>query len=637
MIALSCSNITKSYGIDVILKDINFTIETGDRIGLIGRNGAGKSTLFKIITGELSNDSGDIYKAKDLTIGYLEQAPEIESDENLFEYCLPVFQDLIDMEKQLREMEQEIARLSSENQSAPESLMDDYAHILDDFSMRNGYGYKSEIRGVLKGLGFNEDEISKPVRVLSGGQKSRVNIARLLLKKPDILLLDEPTNHLDIQATNWLEGFLSGYPGTLIVISHDRYFLDEVVNRIFEIENTQLLSHKGSYSEFAKFKRARYEEQLKAYEAQQKEIQKQEELIRKFKQHGTEKLVKRAQSREKRLEHIEKIDRPMWLDERAHIHLSTQIKSGNDVLRAENLAMAYPDTPLFKDVNFDIYKEERIGLIGPNGIGKTTLFKILLGQIDPLEGTFKLGHHVMTGYYDQDQSDLNPDNNIVEEISDANPNLDVVQIRTLLGSFLFKGDDVFKNVGQLSGGEKGRVALLKLMLSKSNFLLLDEPTNHLDISSKEALEDAVLGYDGTLLAISHDRYFLNRVCTKIFELQPDGMKIYYGNYNYYKEKIKQAELADTSQDDLPQKTKTQIRDERKREKEAAAEARKLKKAQEQLEIDIHTAEEQLEAYEAELCLESVYSDPEKSQEIHQKLSDVREKLDELYESWEQLI
>lgn len=637
MIALSCSNITKSYGIDVILKDISFTIETGDRIGLIGRNGAGKSTLFKIITGELSNDSGDIYKAKDLTIGYLEQAPEIESDENLFEYCLPVFQDLIDMEKQLREMEQEIARLSSENQSAPESLMDDYAHILDDFSMRNGYGYKSEIRGVLKGLGFNEDEISKPVRVLSGGQKSRVNIARLLLKKPDILLLDEPTNHLDIQATNWLEGFLSSYPGTLIVISHDRYFLDEVVNRIFEIENTQLLSHKGSYSEFAKFKRARYEEQLKAYEAQQKEIQKQEELIRKFKQHGTEKLVKRAQSREKRLEHIEKIDRPMWLDERAHIHLSTQIKSGNDVLRAENLAMAYPNTPLFKDVSFDIYKEERIGLIGPNGIGKTTLFKILLGQIDPLEGTFKLGHHVMTGYYDQDQSDLNPDNNIVEEISDANPNLDVVQIRTLLGSFLFKGDDVFKNVGQLSGGEKGRVALLKLMLSKSNFLLLDEPTNHLDISSKEALEDAVLGYDGTLLAISHDRYFLNRVCTKIFELQPDGMKIYYGNYNYYKEKIKQAELADTNQDDLPQKTKTQIRDERKREKEAAAEARKLKKAQEQLEIDIHTAEEQLEAYEAELCLESVYSDPEKSQEIHQKLSDVREKLDELYATWEQLI
>jgi len=637
MIALSCSNITKSYGIDVILKDISFTIETGDRIGLIGRNGAGKSTLFKIITGELSNDSGDIYKAKDLTIGYLEQAPEIESDENLFEYCLPVFQDLIDMEKQLREMEQEIARLSSENQSAPESLMDDYAHILEDFNMRNGYGYKSEIRGVLKGLGFNEDEISKPVRVLSGGQKSRVNIARLLLKKPDILLLDEPTNHLDIQATNWLEGFLSGYPGTLIVISHDRYFLDEVVNRIFEIENTQLLTHKGSYSDFATFKRARYEEQLKAYEAQQKEIQKQEDLIRKFKQHGTEKLVKRAQSREKRLEHIEKIDKPVWLDERAHIHLSTQIKSGNDVLRAENLAMAYPNTPLFKNVNFDIYKEERIGLIGPNGIGKTTLFKILLGQVEPLEGTFKLGHHVMTGYYDQDQSDLNPDNNIVEEISDANPNLDVVQIRTLLGSFLFKGDDVFKNVGQLSGGEKGRVALLKLMLSKSNFLLLDEPTNHLDISSKEALEDAVLGYDGTLLSISHDRYFLNRVCTKIFVLQPDGMKIYYGNYNYYKEKIKQAEMQDADIEEAPHKTKTQIRDERKREKEAAAEARKLKKAQEQLEIDIHTAEEQIEAYEAELCLESVYSDPEKSQEIHQKLTEVKEKLDELYETWEQLI
>lgn len=637
MIALSCSNITKSYGIDVILENISFTIETGDRIGLIGRNGAGKSTLFRIITGEIPNDSGDIYKAKDLTIGYLEQAPDIQSDDNLFDYCLPVFKDIIDMETRLRSMEQEIADLSAEHQSAPESLMDEYSHLLEDFSNKNGYGYKSEIRGVLKGLGFNEEEIQRPVRVLSGGQKSRLNIAKLLLKKPDVLLLDEPTNHLDIQSTNWLESFLSGYPGTLIVISHDRYFLDEVVNRIFEIENTKLLSHKGSYSEFAKFKRARYEEQLKVYESQQKEIQKQEELIRKFKQHGTEKLAKRAQSREKRLDQIERVDKPMWLDERAHIHLSTQIKSGNDVLHVKDMAMSFPNTPLFENLNFDIYKEERIGLIGPNGIGKTTLFKILLDQITATAGQFKLGHHVMPGYYDQDQSDLNPNNNIVEEISDANPSLDVVEIRTLLGAFLFKGDDVFKNVGQLSGGEKGRVALLKLMLSKANFLLLDEPTNHLDISSKEALEDAVLGYDGTLLAISHDRYFLNRVCTKIFEMQADGMKIYYGNYDYYKEKIKQAQTLSEVDLNTPAKTKTQIRDERKREKEAAAEARKLKKAQEQLELDIHTAEEQIEAYEAELCLESVYSDPEKSQEIHVKLTEVRAKLDELYETWEQLI
>ena len=369
---------------------------------------------------------------------------------------------------------------------------------------------------------------------------------------------------------------------------HDRYFLDQVVNRIFEIENTSLLAHKGSYSEFAEFKRARYEEQLKAYEAQQKELQKQEDLIRKFKQHGTEKLAKRAQSREKRLEHVERLDKPMWLDERAHIHLSTQIKSGNDVLHAENLAMAYPNTPLFENVSFDIYKEERIGLIGPNGIGKTTLFKILLNQLEATQGEFKIGHHVMPGYYDQDQSNLSPENNIVEEISDANPQLDTVEIRTLLGAFLFKGDDVFKNVGQLSGGEKGRVALLKLMLSQANLLLLDEPTNHLDISSKEALEDAILGYDGTLLSISHDRYFLNRVCTKIFELQADGMRIYYGNYDYYREKLKQAEMSDLLEAEPVQKTKTQVREERKKEKEAAAQLRKQKKEQQDLESAIHS-------------------------------------------------
>lgn len=637
MIALSCSNISKSYGIDVILKDISFTIETGDRIGLIGRNGAGKSTLFKIITGELAYDTGDIFKAKDLSIGYLEQTPDINAEDTLYEYCLPVFQHLIDMEKSLREMEQEIAALSEKHQEAPESLMSTYAHTLEAFEGENGYAYKSEIRGVLKGLGFTDEEIQRPASVLSGGQKSRLNIAKLLLGKPDILLLDEPTNHLDIKSTSWLESFLSGYPGTLIVISHDRYFLDEVVNRIFEIENTDLLAHSGSYSDFSKFKRARYEEQVRVYESQQREIKKQEDLIRKFKQHGTEKLAKRAQSREKRLDQIERVDKPMWVDERAHIHLSTQIKSGNDVLHVENLKMAYPNTPLFENVSFDIFKEERIGLIGPNGIGKTTLFKILLDRLEAVEGSYKLGHHVMPGYYDQDQSTLNPANTIVEEISDANPQLDIVEIRTLLGAFLFKGDDVFKNVGQLSGGEKGRVALLKLMLSKSNFLLLDEPTNHLDISSKEALEEAIMGYDGTLLSISHDRYFLNKVCTKIFELEADGVKIYYGNYDYYQEKLKQAESAGLSDAPVEQKTKTQVREERKREKEAAARARKQKKDQEALEAQIHSTEEEIEALEAKLCLEEVYSDPVKSQSIHKEMTDLRSKLDEMYETWEAFI
>ena len=636
MIAISCNNINKSFGIDVILKDISFTVNIGDKIGLIGKNGTGKSTLFKILSGQIPYDSGDIFMAKNMNIGYLKQDPDFDENKTIYEECIPIFKNIIDMEKNLRDLELEISKY--ENHDSPEfkKLMNSYSNLLEEFNKNNGYGYKSEIRGVLKGLSFKDEDFNKPIYQLSGGQKSRLNIAKLLLKKPDILLLDEPTNHLDIDAIAWLENFLKNYSGTLMIISHDRYFLDQVVGKIFEIENHSIIGYEGNYTKFVEYKKDLYENQLKKYQQQQKEIERQEEMIRRFKQHGTEKLAKRAKSREKALEKIDIVEKPTLNNYRTRIKFDTDIKSGREVLKVQNLSKSFEDSPLFSNVNFDIYRGERVGLIGPNGIGKTTLFKILLGKLDYNGGNINIGHNVFLGYFDQEQSNLNEDNNLIDEVCNENPKISIPEARNLLASFLFTGDEVFKKVGDLSGGEKSRLSILKLMLSKANFLLLDEPTNHLDLPSKEVLEEALTGYNGTILTISHDRYFLNKVATKILEMSKEGIVEYLGNYDYYVEKKRLLESPEEESSDNI-KTKTQLKEERRKEKLKKAKRKKQRLMLKELEAKIAALEDQIAHLELMMCDEDIYSNPDKSREIHEKHESIKTQLENLYEKWEEII
>lgn len=621
----------------MILENISFAINAGEKIGLVGANGAGKTTLFKILTGQYSSDSGDLYLSKELTIGYMEQNADLESSSTVFDEALGVFDYLIQLELAIRDLELQISEESSNTSSNKLSkLMDMYSHKSEEFQNLNGYGYRSEIRGVLKGLGFSEVEYSQPIMQLSGGQKTRISLAKLLLKKPDILMLDEPTNHLDMEAIEWLESFLKTYDGTVLIISHDRYFLDQVVSKIFEIEYRQLVQYNGSYSDYVMRKKILYEQRLKDYTNQQKDIDRQEEIIRRFKQHGTEKLAKRAKSREKRLEHISLIEKPNYYDKRAKIRFEPQIKSGDDVLEVENLSKRFSQNPLFSDVDFKIFRGERVALIGPNGIGKSTLLKIILGTLSSDSGSIRIGHNVHIGYFDQEQALLNTSNTIIDEIWQENIRFTQTQVRSLLGSFLFTGEDVFKQISTLSGGEKSRVALLKLMLSKANILLMDEPTNHLDIVSKEVLEDALVNYNGTLLIISHDRYFLNKVSTKILSLSQEGIKEYLGNYDYFYEKKNELEEL-TSEVSVSQKTKTQLKDEKRKEKEKLEVARQNKLQQQELEKQISLLEEEISELHHLMCEEEVYSNPEKSKEVHEKTGLLKDELDKVYSEWEKFV
>jgi len=636
MITISANNLNKSFGIESILEEISFTVNKGDKIGLIGKNGSGKSTLFKMLTGLLPLDSGNLFIPKEMKLGYLEQNPDFDNILTIEKACEETFKFLIDMEDRLHELEHSISTFKDHHDPSYEKILLQYSNLRDRFEEMNGYGYKSEIRGVLIGLGFQESEFDKAVSTLSGGQKSRLNIARLLLTKPDILLLDEPTNHLDIGAINWLEGYLKNYENSLLLISHDRYFIDQVANRIFEIENKHLLSHKGKYSDFVRFKKDLREMQMKKYLENQIEIEKQEEIVRRFKQHGTEKLAKRAASREKKLDKIEKVEKPEFMNNKASIKFKPQIKSGKDVLFAKNVSKSFSNRTIFKNIGFDIYRHDKVGIIGPNGIGKTTLFKILLGQVKPDTGEIKHGHNVHFGYYDQELQGLHDENSIFEEIANDNPHLTNTEIRTMLGTFLFYGDDVFKAIHTLSGGEKGRVSLLKLMQSKSNMLLLDEPTNHLDIPSKEALEDALSSYEGTFLAISHDRYFLNRVCDRIFDMSEDKIVPYIGNYDdYLEKKLLLEEL--NKEEASPEKTKTQIRDERKRQKEQEKLIREEKKRLQAVESQIAKAEEEKSKLENQMCLDEFSGDYEKMQELSKNYELLEKKLKNLYDEWESLI
>ena len=639
---LSCNNVSKSFGVETILEDISFSVNEGDKIGIVGVNGTGKTTLFKVITGIFPHDKGDIFTSKNCRLGYLEQNTNFYSEKTIYDEVVSVFSDLIEAEEELRSLEHQIASLSAKESSSGDQLkkaMDTYGKKYEEFEKKNGYAYKSEVRGTLKGLGFSDEEMNKPVNVLSGGEKTRVLLAKLLLSKPSLLLLDEPTNHLDADAIEWLEAFLRSYEETIMIISHDRYFLDQSVNRIFEMENKRLTSYNGNYTEYQKQAKINREIRLRQYENQQRDIKKQEESIERLKAYGREKHLKRARSKEKMLDKVDRLDKPQELRKKARFNFVLRHHSGNDVLKAQGLGKSFGDRKLFEGVDFDLYRGEKVALIGPNGVGKSTLFKIIMGDESQDQGEYKLGQGVDIAYFHQEQKSLNLENSIIDEVWDDNPHMTQTEVRNLLGAFLFEGEDVFKSIRSLSGGERARVAILKLILSKSNLLLLDEPTNHLDIDSKEVLEDALKEYEGTLLTISHDRYFLNTVVDRILVLKPDGIEEYLGNYEYYqnkkKEESEKSYLAEM--EDLPSKTKTQIKEERRREKELKKNENKAKKLIKDIEVEIELLEKQIGGLDYMLCQEEVYTSPERTREVNQEKSDLEKRLSKLYEKWEQIV
>lgn len=635
MIILSCTNITKAYIVDKIIENISFSINEGEKIGLVGLNGAGKTTLFNILTNTLDYDEGNIYIAKGKKLGYLKQNTHIESSNTIIDEMMDIFSPLIKMEQDIRELEKKISSFTENtNSNLLNKYMDEYSDLNEKFEEMNGYGYKSIIRGVLKGLGFSEDEFDKPINLLSGGQKSRVMLAKLLLEKPDILLLDEPTNHLDIEAIAWLEKFIKDFKGSAIIISHDRYFLDNTISRVFLLQDKTLKSYNGNYSEFMNKRKVEIELLKKKFEEQEKEITRQEELIKRLQSYGSKRNIRQAFSRQKALDKMQKVEPPPYASKKVKLKFSPKIKSGREVLKVTNLGKSFGEHKLFNNINFNIYRGDKIGIIGPNGIGKTTLLKMLSNQIKDFCGEVIKGHYVKIGYYDQEQINLNNENTVIDEIWDDNPKLDYYQIRTMLARFLFMGDNLFKIIGDLSGGEKGRLSLLKLMLSNSNFLLMDEPTNHLDIDSKEVLEESLVNYDGTILVISHDRYFLNKVANKIYDMSSTGLFEYLGNYDYYIEK--KAELEEEDEKENTVKTKTQLKSERKKERENLREKRKKDKQIKDLEKLINENESLLAKLEDIMCQQETYNDKTRVLEIQAEINNTRSYLDELYEKWTEL-
>lgn len=637
MIVLSCKDIHKSYGIDIILDKVTFNINEGEKVGLIGANGAGKTTLFRILTGQFEQDNGELFIDKNKKVGYLSQHLSLESSSTIYEELLTVFKNLLDMEAKISELEIKLNEpYDASKQEYHEKIINEYTTLTELYDHRGGYTYKAEISRVLKGLGFGEVDFNKNINILSGGQKTRVALCKLLLTNPEILLLDEPTNHLDLDAIEWLEDYLKAYKGTIIIISHDRFFLDSITNKTIELINGHVNSYAGNYTAFVELKKKNYEVQLKAYNLQQSEIKRQEEIIERYRSFNREKSIKAAESREKALEKIERIEAPDVETKASKINFDTQIKSGNDVLHVENLSKSYGDKRLFHSLNMDIKRSEKTALIGENGRGKTTLFRIIMDKVLQDTGISVLGKNVFIGYYDQEQSNLNPEKTVIDEVWDEFPKMTTTQVRNALAAFLFTGDDVFKNISTLSGGEKCRINLLKLMLSKSNFLLLDEPTNHLDIVSREALEDALLSYDGTVLVISHDRYFLNKVINKIYELNEDGIKEYLGNYSYYVEKKKNPQRYE--EELLNQgKTKTQIQEERKKKRELEKQEKEKQQKLKTVENSISDYENKLLKLQNELCLEEVYSNPQKSEEINKEIAAAESALEKLYSEWEELV
>jgi ATP-binding cassette subfamily F protein 3 len=628
MAIITVSNVTKSYGIDIILQNISFIVNEGDKIGVIGENGAGKSTLFNLLAGFTEADSGTISISTN-KIGYLQQNTVIDSEKSIYEEVKTVFDEIFQLEKQIKSLEEKISQ--TKDSHLLDKLFLEYSFLTDKYNELDGYSVESKIRGVLNGLGFDVSQFATTVSTLSGGQKTRLMLAKTLLLSPDVLLLDEPTNHLDINSIEWLEQYLKFYNGTILIISHDRYFLDKIVTRIFEIENTHLSVYEGNYTEYLKRKKLEMEAKLKAYEEQQKEIKRIKSIIQIQKNRRTEKSVKMAESKQKLLEKMEIIEKPVINNKSINLRFDFDLESGNDVLTVKNLSLRF-DRQIFSNVSFEIKKGEKIALLGPNGIGKSSLLKILVGEIDNFEGEIKFGTNVITGYYEQEFKSLNAEKTVIDEIWDENPYLTQTEVRTLLASFLFKEEDVFKTISTLSGGEKARLSLLKLILSKANFLLMDEPTNHLDLKAKEVLEEALLDYTGTLLFVSHDRYFIDKIATKVMILTPQGVEVYLGNYSYYIEKKNQL---NEKKEETIKKTKTQIKNERYKERLAKLKLKQQKEYLKNLENSIYQAEERIKYLEEKMCDAKIYKTGE-IVEIQKEYNALKSKLEEMYEEWENL-
>ncbi|MGG2017056.1 ATP-binding cassette domain-containing protein [Bacillus sp. S10(2024)] len=639
MILLQVNNLSKLFAAEVILSNIKLEVQTRDRIALVGRNGAGKSTLLKIIAGELSHDGGEIIKPKDVSIGYLAQHTGLETSLTIWDEMLTVFLHLQRMEKELRRLEQEMGKEENfTNETIYEKLLAEYDRLQLDYKNEGGYQYEADIRSVLSGLGFPPETHGTTISTLSGGQKTRLALGKLLLTKPDLLILDEPTNHLDIDTLTWLEQYLQGYPGAILIVSHDRYFLDRLVTQVYEISNKQSRKYTGNYSKYLDLKAALYEQEMKRYEKQQEEVTKLQDFIQKNIARAS--TTKRAQSRRKQLDRMELMDKPIGDTKSASFHFDIDKQSGNDVLQVRDVTIGYENEPIIQNIRFQLTRGDSVALVGPNGIGKSTLLKSLVDKLRPLNGTISFGSNVSIGYYDQEQANLTSSKRVLDELWDDYPMQPEKEIRTVLGNFLFSGDDVLKPVSSLSGGQKARLALAKLMMQKSNVLILDEPTNHLDLSSKEILENALIDFPGTILFVSHDRYFINRIATKVIELSQGGAEEYLGDYDYYIEKknemLERAELEDQETNKPVQKQVAQEKLNYIEEKERKKQERQRMRRIEELEEKIAAIEEQIAALEEQLCLPEVYADYERASDITAKKQTLQEQLEACMEEWEEL-
>lgn len=638
---LSCNHIDKAFGTKQILKDVSFHVEEREKTAIVGINGAGKSTLLKIIMNQLPADSGEVTLSRGASIGYLAQHEAVSGEHTIYEELLEVKKEIIEMEEKIRSLELDMKHQQGEELTA---TLDLYHRLSTEFENRNGYAYKSELIGVLKGLGFEESEFDKSVATLSGGQKTRVALGKLLLSKPDIILLDEPTNHLDMNSIAWLETYLLNYQGAVIIVAHDRYFLNKVVTKVVELDNGHATVFLGNYSDYATKKAMLRNAQLKAWMNQQQEIKHQEQVIARLKSFNREKSIKRAESREKMLDKIDRLEKPTELNSEIHLQLHPRVESGEDVLKVEHLSKAFDSQQLFSDLNFSVKRGEKVAIIGNNGTGKTTILKIINSVIKADAGSFTLGSKVHIGYYDQEHHVLHMEKTLFEEIADDYPTLTNTEIRNTLAAFLFTGDDVFKQIKDLSGGERGRVSLAKLMLSEANFLILDEPTNHLDIVSKEILEHALNQYTGTVLYVSHDRYFINQTASRILDLTGNTLVNYIGNYDYYLEKreeLTRIYAPETSVSSVEQSTAAAIassgKDEWQKRKEEQARERKRQNDLKKTEDQIQKLEARNQEIDDQMCLESVYTDVAKCMELNKEKTENANKLEALYEVWESLM